>query len=166
MRRINKKYARPKRPWNKERIDAELAIMKAYGLKNKRELWGTAAELRKYRRLAREMQAKFDKNKVDAIIKRLADLGLLAPGAQMDDALGMTTESFLDRRLQTVVFRKGLANTIKQARQMIAHGKITINGKKVKFPSYMVSKSEEDQIKALMEIQKGVKNAEGQKQAE
>ncbi|MEM3608734.1 MAG: 30S ribosomal protein S4, partial [Candidatus Bathyarchaeia archaeon] len=63
-----------------------------------------------------------------------------------DDVLDLTIEDVLERRLQTIVFRKGLAKTIHQARQLITHGHIAIGKQKVTVPSYLVSKDEEDQI--------------------
>ncbi|MCQ4335807.1 MAG: 30S ribosomal protein S4, partial [Sulfolobales archaeon] len=49
-------------------------------------------------------------------------------------------------RLQTIVFKKGLARTIHQARQLIVHGHIAIGGRRVTSPGYIVKKSEEDLI--------------------
>ena len=55
-------------------------------------------------------------------------------------------ENVLERRLQTIVFRKNLALTIGQARQMITHGHILLNGRRVTVPSLMVESFEEDSI--------------------
>lgn len=84
--------------------------------------------------------------KASSLIKKLAKLGIVSENAKLDDILSLSVENFLDRRLQTIVFKKGLARTIKQARQLITHGFIAINGKKVTVPSYMVSSAEEKQI--------------------
>ncbi|MEM2765749.1 MAG: S4 domain-containing protein, partial [Candidatus Caldarchaeum sp.] len=51
------------------------------------------------------------------------------------------------RRLQTIVFRLGLAKTIFHARQLISHGKVYVGGKKVTAPSYHVLKGEEETIR-------------------
>ncbi len=51
--------------------------------------------------------------------------------------------NFLDRRLQTQVHKQGLANTLKQARQFIVHGHISVGGRKVTVPGYIVSIDEE-----------------------
>lgn len=54
---------------------------------------------------------------------------------------GITGEellSILETRLDNVVFRLGLANTRKEARQIVNHGHILVNGKKVNIPSYLV----------------------------
>lgn len=54
---------------------------------------------------------------------------------------GITGEmllQILESRLDNVVFRLGLANTRREARQIVNHGHITVNGKKVDIPSYLV----------------------------
>jgi small subunit ribosomal protein S4 len=64
----------------------------------------------------------------------------------LDDVLDLTINDILERRLQTVVFNKGLTKSIHQARQLITHGHISIGGKKVTAPSYLVLRDEEAQI--------------------
>ena len=49
---------------------------------------------------------------------------------------------FLERRLDTVIYRTGLAKTIMQARQMVTHGHFLLNGKKHNIPSYFVSEKD------------------------
>lgn len=54
---------------------------------------------------------------------------------------GITGEmllQILESRLDNVVFRLGLANTRREARQIVNHGHITVNGQKVDIPSYLV----------------------------
>lgn len=50
--------------------------------------------------------------------------------------------SRLENRLDNVVFRAGLANSRRFARQMVSHGHLTVNGKKVDVPSYQVKKGD------------------------
>ena len=45
----------------------------------------------------------------------------------------------LESRLDNVVYRSGLASTRRQARQLVVHGHLLVNGKKVNIPSYRVS---------------------------
>jgi small subunit ribosomal protein S4 len=52
----------------------------------------------------------------------------------------------LERRLQTVVYRKGYANTTGQARQFIGHGHIVVGGQRVGTPSYKVAVAEESTV--------------------
>lgn len=146
MKRIRKKYEKPTRPWDKERIEKEKELIKNYGLKKKQEIWRAEFILRKYRRLARELTAKSDKDREKAIIGKLIKLGLLNDGASLDDILSLTVENVLERRLQTIVFRKGLANTVKHARQLITHGHVLIGERKIVYPSYLVSREEEGKI--------------------
>lgn len=149
MRRLKKKYKRPKRLWDKERIEAEKVLVKNFGLKKKREIWKAETLLRKYRRLARDLAAKKDKKMEKVLIEKLCKLGILEKNAGLDDVLGLTVEDILSRRLQTVVHKLGLASTPKQARQLIVHGHITVNGRKIIYPSYLVPKEKEESIKVL-----------------
>ncbi|MEM5844373.1 MAG: 30S ribosomal protein S4 [Candidatus Aenigmatarchaeota archaeon] len=146
MKRQRKKYEVPRKPWDKERLERERKIMKDYGLKRKRELWRAEAILRKYRRIARDLAAKKDKKKEKELIEKLNRLGLLDEKASLDDVLSLTVENILERRLQTIVFRKGLANTIKHARQLIVHGHVFIDRRKVPYPGYIVRRGEEEKI--------------------
>jgi small subunit ribosomal protein S4 len=146
MKRQRKKYEKPVKPWDKQRIEKEKEILKKFGLKRKKEIWRAEALLRKYRRLARELAAKKDKEKEKILIEKLVRLGLLQENASLDDVLSLTVENILERRLQTVLFRKNLANTAKQARQFIVHGKVKIGERKISYPSYLVPKEEENKI--------------------
>jgi small subunit ribosomal protein S4 len=56
----------------------------------------------------------------------------------ISDVLALEIKDYLERRLQTIVFRKKMSNTVKSARQMITHKKILIEGKVVNKPSYIV----------------------------
>jgi len=147
MKRFRKKYKRPKKPWDKALLEEERKIMIEFGLRRKKELWRAKEELRKYRRMARELNARRDKEKEKILIQKLYRLGLLpSTNATLDDVLSLTVRDLLGRRLQTIVYKKGLANTIKQARQFIVHGHVRINGRRIVYPSYLVSREEEDKI--------------------
>ena len=63
---------------------------------------------------------------------------------------GNTTENlvgFLERRLDTLVYRAKLATTVFSARQLINHGHIKVNGKKVNIPSYLIKTEDIIEIK-------------------
>jgi small subunit ribosomal protein S4 len=63
---------------------------------------------------------------------------------------GNTTENFvglLERRLDTVIYRAKFSTTVFSARQLINHGHIKVNGKKVNIPSYLVSDKDSIEIK-------------------
>jgi len=155
MKKTRKRYKRPLKLWDKERIEREKEILKNFGLGEKREIWGAEAMLRKFRRMARNLAAKKDKEQEKVLIKKLMRLGLLKEGAGLDDVLGLKLEDILERNLQTIVFRKGFANTPKQSRQFITHGHVMIEGRKIIHPSYIVPVNEEEKIQT--NIEKGVK---------
>jgi small subunit ribosomal protein S4 len=155
MKRSRKKYERPLKPWNKERIEIDRETMKGFGLKKKMEIWRTESLLRKFRRMARNLEAKKDKEKEKVLLKKLVGLGVLSEGAMLDDVLGLGLKNFLERRLETVVFRKGLANSPKQSRQFITHGHVSIHGKKITYPSYLVLRDEESNISVDIVPKKG-----------
>ena len=151
-RKIRKKYETPRHPFEGERIKAENQIVGAYGLKNKRELWKAESELRKYRTNARDIQASLrlgDARAIEQIksmIGRLSRYGIISENATADDILALNIQSFLERRLQTLVMRKGLARTPGMARQLIVHGHIAVGDRKVTIPGYKVLKNEEESV--------------------
>ena len=73
---------------------------------------------------------------------------------------GVTGEvllQILESRLDNVVYRMGFAKTRQQARQMVSHGHITVNGKKVDIPSYLVKVGDEISIKEESRASAGIK---------
>ena len=76
----------------------------------------------------------------------LKSRGFIPLNASLDDILSMTVEDILDRRLQAVTYRLGLASSHAQARQLVAHGHIAIGDQKVTIPGYIVRVDEEDNI--------------------
>lgn len=139
----------PRHPWRKERLLEESRLLGAYGLRNKRELWKAATIVRYYRHRARallaappEVREREEKTLLDKLIK----LGLLNEGAKLDDILNLRVEDLLERRLQTIVYKKGLARSIYEARQLIVHGHIAIGGRRIRSPGYLVSREEEPLI--------------------
>ena len=155
MRRFKKRFKRPKRPYDSTRIQEEVKILNEYGLRRKREIWTAQDILRNYRRRARELIATRDEEKVKILIDKLSKLGILKGGKTLDDVLSLTVRDVLDRRLQIIVWKKGMANTAKQARQFIVHGHVTINGRRVTSPSYIVPASEEGKIKLTLNTKGG-----------
>ncbi len=147
-----KHYTTPPHPWDGVRISEENQIIRKYGLKNKRELWKTQTVLRDIRSQARELQARMrsedeqSQREVEQLIERLKRIGLLHGKADLNDILTLEVEALLSRRLQTQIYLKGLARTIKQARQLIVHGHIGVDGRKVTVPSYLVKDGEAETI--------------------
>lgn len=138
MRRLRKKLKKPRAPWNSTLIEEEKKILSTFGLRRKREILKAREILRNFRRRARSLIAERDEEAEGILLNKLANLGLLQKGQGLDDVLALTVENILERRLQTIVFRKGIAKTPKQARQLITHGHVSIGGRRMSYPSYMV----------------------------
>jgi len=144
-----KKWIGPKHPWIKERLLRENQLVGKYGLRNKKELWRAETLARKFRHRARNLLALPEEEREKAqrvLLEKLYQLGLVDKNAILDDILGITAEHVLERRLQTIVYKKGLAKTIYQARQLIVHGHIAIGGRRVTSPGYLVTRDEEDLV--------------------
>lgn len=143
MKRKHKTYSKPKRPFDKVRIDEEAKIVKEFGLKNKKEIWRAEAQIKSMREKAKklisagpeEQQKLFDKlNKIGLNINSIADI------------LSLDKRDYLKRRLQTVMVDKNLATTPKSARQLITHRKVFVDGKIIDSPSYIVPINVEKKI--------------------
>ncbi len=144
-----KQYETPRKTWDRTLLAKERKIVDAFGLKNKREVRRNETWLRNKRKLARDLLAlplDIRVQRERELVGGLAKIGLVKATGTLDDVLGLKVEELLEKRLQTIVLRKGLANTVKQARQFITHGHIAINGKKVSSPNYLVPLSETGSI--------------------
>jgi small subunit ribosomal protein S4 len=144
-----KKFDTPRFRWRKDVLQEELKLLGQYGLRNKHELWRHKTTLSKTRGIARTLVSQTTEQRAKMEGELLAQLkkkGILAETAVLDNVLDLTIEDILERRLQTIVFRKGLARTTFQARQLITHGHISIEGRRVTIPGYIVPKVEEPTI--------------------
>lgn len=142
----HKRYNTPKRPYDFANLEEELKLIGAYSLRNKRELWSHRTKLSTLRRRARQMLSMDLTDRANTekeMIRKLSRVGMVDERASLDDILGLTIQDLMERRLQTIVFRKRMAKSLHQARQLITHGHIAISGQKVKAPSYMVSSEDE-----------------------
>jgi small subunit ribosomal protein S4 len=145
-----KSYETPRHPWRKDQLEVELHLMGEYGLRNKRELWRYKTMLSQVRGIARSMLGATEAER--ALLERdylskLGRIGVLSESASIDDILDLEIRDLLERRLQTVVFRRGLAKTLHQARQLVSHGHIAVAGRVVSVPSYLVTRDEEQKLK-------------------
>ncbi|MFH1457531.1 MAG: 30S ribosomal protein S4 [Patescibacteria group bacterium] len=68
---------------------------------------------------------------------------------------GLKLMELLERRLDNVIFRSGMVNTRRQARQLINHGHFLINKKKMNIPSYLVKKGDVVNIKKDVSKERG-----------
>jgi len=145
MRRFKNKAIRPRKVFDKARIAEEKEIKKKYGLKNMREIWIAEAIVKNIRARAKQLITATPEEQRDFILS-LARKGFVSENASLDDVLALDKTKILDRRLQTVVYKKGLAKTIKHARQLIVHGHIALNNAKINSPGYLVRIDEENNI--------------------
>jgi len=144
-----KKFDTPRFRWRKDILQEELKLIGQYGLRNKHELWRHKTMLSKTRGIARSLIGKTPEERMkmeNELLTRLKKLGILDETAVLDNVLDLSIEDMLERRLQTIVFRKGLTRTIFQSRQLITHGHVTIGNRRVTVPSYTVAKEEEPTV--------------------
>jgi len=148
-KRRRKKYETPRHPWEEDVLAEELKLVGLYGLRNKRELWRHKTMLSKYRHIARSLLGMPEEKRLklqSELISKLHKLGLVDKEASIEDVLDLKVEDILERRLQTMVARLGLAKTVYQARHFITHGHIFVGDKKITSPGYLVLRGEESKI--------------------
>ena len=150
MIRKHKKYSRPRKPFDTVRIKAENDLVNRYGLKNKREIWKAKAKLDSIRNRAKELLRESSEEKQKLFLDKLSKLGYKVE--EVVDVLALTEENVLNRRLQTVILKKGITTTTKGARQLITHKHISIDNKIVNIPSYHVIIDEEKNIKKVEKV--------------
>ena len=151
MIRKNKLFLRPHKMYEAARIKEENQIVEKYGLKNKREIWKSAAKINYYRSRAKAL-ARAPMEEQKNLFGKLTALGIKVNS--ISDVLALKIENLLDRRLPSIMFKKNLAKTTKQARQMVVHKNVLVNGNVVNTPSYIVPVSEENSITLKVKIKK------------
>merc|ERR1712128_81266 len=124
--------------------DQELKLIGEYGLRNKREVWRVKYSLAKIRAAARDLLTLDEKDQKrlfegNALLRRLVRIGVLdETKMKLDYVLGLSIEDFLERRLQTQVFKLGLAKSIHHARVLIRQRHIRVRKQLVNVPSFLV----------------------------
>jgi small subunit ribosomal protein S4 len=144
-----KTFHRPRRIWTADQLNAELYILGTYGLRNKRELWKAQSEIARIRNQARALLAiptELRRHKELRLLGFLNRIDLVKESATLDDVLNLKIEDILERRLQTIVMRKVGSKSAFQARQIVSHGHVSIGGRRVNLPGYIVRKDEEPNI--------------------
>lgn len=143
MIRKKNKFSWPRKLYDKTRINEENKLVEEYGLKNKKEIWKAEAKIKYYRDRAKFLINKSDEEK-DQFFNKLRSLGLEVKA--IADVLALNKEDLLKRRLSTIVWKKGLANTSRHARQLITHKKIFVDGNAINIPGYIVPTEFESNI--------------------
>ena len=148
-KKLKKKYSTPIHPWNKVEIDENRLIRREFGLRNRKELLIAESFLKKYKDIAKRLIADTTKQGLvekKQMMDKLHKLGLISMDAELDDVLSLEIKDILERRLQSVIFRKSLARTMKQARQFITHRHVMVGDKEITAPSYIISVDEENKL--------------------
>merc|ERR1712086_996694 len=144
MGNFSKTSKTPRRAYDKERLDAELKMIGQFGLKNKREIWRNGLILSKVRATARTLLTKDEKDpqrifEGQALMRRMIRYGILDEDKQrLDYVLELKVENVMERRLQTLVFKRSLAKSIHHARVLIRQRHIRVGHQIVDVPSFMV----------------------------
>src|SRR5256712_2342396 len=138
-KKSRKRFSRPKSPWRSDQLAQELYLLGIYGLRNKRELWRAQSQLSSTRKQARtllaatqEVRQRGEKIFMDSLVRK----GLVKLGSPLDDVLSLTVEDVLARRLQSMIFKRGMAVSPLQARQAIVHGHVVIGERRVRLSRY------------------------------
>ena len=145
-KKFRKKYQSPSHPWVAKAIEEEKVLVAEYGLKKKQEIHIATSFLKKYKDIAKELIAdKTEQGKKEKaqMMTKLHNLGLIAVDARLDDILRLQLKDILERRVQSQVFRHGMAKTANQSRQFIVHGHITSGEQPITFPSHLLTLQEE-----------------------
>ena len=102
-----------------------MKLIGEYGLRNKREIWRVQKAVSHIRSAARDLLTRDEKDpkrlfEGAALIRRLHRIGVLDEHqSKLDFVLALKVQDFLERRLQTQVFKLGLAKSIHHARVLI-----------------------------------------------
>jgi small subunit ribosomal protein S4 len=143
MKRKHKIYSKPKRPFEKVRIEEEAKIKTEFGLKNKKEIWKAEAKIKVMREKAKKLISASPKEQ-QALFDRLKKIGISVNS--ISDVLSLEKKDYLNRRLQTILVKKKIATTSRGARQLIVHKKVLVGGDTVNIPSYIVPVELENKI--------------------
>eukprot|EP00727_Mastigamoeba_balamuthi_P005385 m51a1_g14845 putative 40S ribosomal protein S4 (195) ;mRNA; r:714460-715174 len=156
LRNYSSAYSTPRNYFQKERLDYELRLCGLYGLRCKREVYRVHYALTKIRKRARQllMMPETSEKRIfegGALLRKLHRLGVLEESKnKLDYVLSLKHEDFLNRRLQTVIFRQKMAKSIHHARVMIRQRHISVGKQLVDQPGFMVRVDSAKQIELAL----------------
>ncbi|MFB6144303.1 MAG: 30S ribosomal protein S4 [Candidatus Nanohaloarchaea archaeon] len=166
VKKLKKQYDTPNEGWNSDRIQREDEIIEEYGLKNKKEVYKAQSQLRDLRREARNLVAEEDETQKKELIEKTHSLGLVKEDAGLEDILTLNATDILDRRLQTAVNRRGYSDTVREARQLVSHGHVYVDGERVNIPSYLLTQEEEKKLEVELPDEGGAEEPEAEEESE
>ncbi len=149
IKKLKKKYMPLHHPWNKNEIEESKKLRQDYGLKKRTEILAASSFLKEYKDLAKKLIARTSsqgEKEKQQMMAKLQRLGLLTAGATLDHVLSLQLKDVLERRMQSLLFRKSLAGSMKQARQFIVHRHVRLGPKVITSPSHLVTLDEESQF--------------------
>ncbi|MFA6460962.1 MAG: 30S ribosomal protein S4 [Candidatus Woesearchaeota archaeon] len=148
-KKLKKKYNPLAHPWIRANIEEGKILKKEYGLTKYKEVLIASSFLKKYKDIAKRLivnktaQGEKEKNQM---MDKLQRCGLIKSGAGFDEVLSIQLKDVLERRLQSLICRKGFARTMKQARQFITHRHVMVGEKEITSPGYLMTVTEENAI--------------------
>jgi small subunit ribosomal protein S4 len=148
-KKSRKTFRRPRQIWTTDQLSSELYLIGSYGLRSKRELWKAQTKVADIRNQARELLAltiEARQTQETKLLNYLQRLGLVKDSATLDDILNLKLDDILERRLQTIIMKKDNAKSPHQSRQLVVHGHVSIGGRVINIPGYIVKKDEESKI--------------------
>lgn len=152
-RNHSKTCSKPRKLFEKERLDQEIKICGEYGLRNKREVWRVQLVLARLRKRARDLLTleENDQRRIfegNALLRRMFKFGLLNTETEngLDYVLSLNLHKLLERRLQTRVLKGRLASSIHHSRVLIYGKLIAVANQLCNVASYMVTVENENKI--------------------
>ena len=142
IKKLKKQYFTPRHPWVKKTIEEEVILVKEYGLQKKKEIHIAASFLKKYKDITKRLIADHSvqgAREKEQMMTKLSKMGLLPTDAKLDHVLSLTLRDILNRRVQSLVHKKGFARSMKQARQFITHNHVLVGAKSVTSPSTLLT---------------------------
>lgn len=148
-KKLKKKYTPSSHPWIRADIERNKVLCQDFGLRTRKEILIASSFLTKYKDIAKRLIAnKTAQGEIERtqMREKLQKFGLISATSNLEDILGLELKDILARRLQSLVYRKGLARSMNQARQFIVHRHILVGDKEITSPSCIISVEDEHKI--------------------